>query len=409
MRIGIDAHFIGKQETGNETYTLNLIRSLAVVDPEPNDYSLYLTNAEAAARPLVADSRFHNRLLKPTNPLVRIPFVFPWEVTRRPVDVLHTHYTVPPFLPKSTRTVVTIHDISWEYYPQFYNAKRLLHLKTTVPWSARRADRIVVASQSMKRSLIERYKVGAERIVVTPFAAASNFAPRERASCRERLLAKHGIEGHFILCVANLRPVKNLVRVLRAFAHLCKRQTIEAKLVIVGMARDGSGPFFSTLQKLKLEHDVILAGYVHQADLPDFYSAAEAFLFPSIFEAFGLPILEAMACGAPVITANRSACSEVAGGAALLVDPEDWEAIANAIQRVLWDARLREELRAAGLKRAREFSWQGTAAETLAIYQELAQGIQTKAAVSPLTAVSHPTRASRGEVVGHGELNEQPR
>lgn len=382
MRIGIDAHFVGNRETGNETYTLNLIRSLAAVDREPNNYSLYFTNTEAAARPLVADSRFHNRLLKPTNPLIRVPFVFPWEVARRPVDVLHTHYTVPPFLPKGTRTVVTIHDISWEYYPELYSATHLLRLKTTVPWSARRADRIVVASQSMKQSLIERYKVEAEKIVATSFAVAGNFAPRERASCRERLLAKHGIEGHFILCVANIRPVKNLVRVLRAFAHLCKGQSIEAKLVIVGMARDGSGPFFSTLQKLKLEHDVIFTGYVDQADLPDFYSAAEAFLFPSIFEAFGLPVLEAMACGTPVITSNRSACPEVAGGAALLVDPEDPEKISDAIERVLSDASLREQLRAAGLKRAREFSWKATAAQTLAVYQELAKEIQTGATVS---------------------------
>jgi glycosyltransferase involved in cell wall biosynthesis len=144
------------------------------------------------------------------------------------------------------------------------------------------------------------------------------------------------------------------------------------------------------LRELQLEKEVICTGYLNQEELPDFYSAAEAFVFPSVYEAFGLPTLEAMACGTPVIASNRPAFPEVAGEAALLVDPEDWDAIANAIERVASDARLRQELRLAGLKRAREFSWQATAAQTLAVYQELAQGIQTSATGNPLTTVSDP-------------------
>jgi glycosyltransferase involved in cell wall biosynthesis len=390
MRIGIDAHFIGNQETGNETYTLNLIRSLAAIDCDHNDYFLYFTNAEAASKPIVPDPRFHNRLLRPASPMIRIPVVFPWELARRPVDVLHTHYTVPPFIPRETKTVVTIHDISWEHYPELYSASHLLRLKTTVPWSARRADRILAVSHSVKSALVELYELEADKIVVTPLAASPNFYPREQAPCWERLRDKYGIQGRFILFVGNMTPRKNLSRVLEAFAWLHRHRRIEEKLVIVGPRILDSSSFLSMLRELQLEKEVICTGYLNQEELPDFYSAAEAFVFPSVYEAFGLPTLEAMACGTPVIASNRPAFPEVAGEAALLVDPEDWDAIANAIERVASDARLRQELRLAGLKRAREFSWQATAAQTLAVYQELAQGIQTSATGNPLTTVSDP-------------------
>jgi len=372
MRIGIDAHFIGNQQTGNETYTRSLIHNLAAVDPDSNQYSLYLTNAEAAGTLIVADSRFHKRLLKANHPLLRIPWVLPWEVTRRPVDVLHTHYTVPPFLPRTTRTVVTIHDVSWEYYPELYSASELLRLRTTVPWSARRADRILAVSRAVKSGLVELYNIEAEKIVATPLAASPDFYPREQATCRERLRNKYGIEGRFILYVGTMSPRKNLARILRAFAWLRSRRGIEEKLLIVGPRLSGSELFLATLRELQLGEEVICTGNVSHEALPDFYSAAEVFVFPSIYEAFGLPTLEAMACGTPVVASNRPAFPEVAGDAALLIDPENWEAIATAIEKILSDASLRERLRAAGLKRASEFSWRTTAAQTLAVYRELA-------------------------------------
>lgn len=371
MRVGIDAHFIGNQQTGNETYTRSLIRNLAAVDPDPNDYSLYLTNAEAAATSIVPDPRFHKRLLRPKNPLVRIPCVLPWEVTRRPVDVLHTHYTVPPFLPRTTRTVVTIHDVSWEYYPALYSASELLRLRTTVPWSARRADRILAVSHAVKRGLVELYNIEAEKIVVTPLAAGPDFYPREQADCRKRLRDKYGIEGRFILYVGNMTPRKNLTRILRAFARLRREHGIEEKLLVVGPRLSGSELFLATLRELQLGEEVVCTGNVSHEELPDFYSVAEVFVFPSLYEAFGLPTLEAMACGAPVVAANCPAFPEVAGDAALLVDPEDTEALANAVGRVLSNTAVREQFRAAGLERARLFSWQATALQTLTVYREL--------------------------------------
>lgn len=407
MRIGIDAHFIGNQETGNETYTLNLIRSLAAVDPEPNNYSLYFTNTAAAAKPVVADSRFRNRLLKPGNPMLRIPVVLPWEVKHRPVDVLHTHYTVPPFIPSETRTILTIHDISWEYHAELYSPGDLLRLKTTVPWSARRADRILAVSHSVKSALVKLYKLEADKIVVTPLAAGPNFYPREPASCWERVRAKYGIEGRYILFVGTMTPRKNLSRVVRAVAWLHRHRGIKEKLLIAGPRTVGSGAFLSILHDLQLEKEVICTGHLNHEELPDLYSAAEVFVFPSIFEAFGLPTLEAMACGTPVIASNRPAFPEVAGDAALLVDPDDWKAIADAIERVLYDSALCEHLRAAGIQRARQFSWQATAARTLAVYQELVYGIRTGVTGNHLIPAGNPLGGRRPTDGAPGEINRQ--
>jgi glycosyltransferase involved in cell wall biosynthesis len=383
MKIGIDAHFIGNQQTGNETYTLNLVQNLAVVDTEANEYSLYLTNPAAAVGPLVTDSRFHNYLLKPGNPFMRIPLVIPWEMSRRPVEVLHTHYMLPPFLPKQVRTVVTIHDVSWEYYPELYSRGDLLRLKTTVPWSARRADRILAVSNTVKDAVVRLFDIEAEKIVVTPLAASQNFYPRERDSCRKRLLEKYGIQGRFILFVGNMSPRKNLIGVLRAFAQLRKRGELEAKLVVAGPRISNSTAFVDALRELQLGDDVLCIGNVAHDILPELYSAAEVFVFPSLYEAFGLPTLEAMACGTPVVAADRPAFPEIAGDAALLVNPDDTAALAAGIDRVLSNPALREELRASGLKRVLHFNWKATASQTLAVYNSLARRTANQSTHAP--------------------------
>ncbi len=373
MRVGIDAHFIGNQQTGNETYTVNLVRSLAAVDTGPNEYTLYFTNSKAAASPPVDDPRYRSRLLRPGHPLFRVPIVLPRELFRRPVDVLHTHYTLPPGVPKSTRTVVTVHDISWEFHPELYNTRRLLRLKTTVPWSARKADRILAVSHAVKDALVQLYGIDANKIVVTHLAASQKFHPQDEAPCRQRIRERYGVDGRFILFVGNMTPRKNLIRVLRAFAWLRRERRIEERLVVAGPGIRNSNLFQSALDRLQLRDGIVCTGHLYEDDLPDLYNAAEVFLFPSVYEAFGLPTLEAMACGTPVIASKRPAFPEIAGDAALLVDPQNWESIAAGIEQVLSNASLSHGLRAAGLKRAAEFDWKTTAAETLAVYKELAQ------------------------------------
>jgi len=388
MKIGIDAHFIGNQQTGNETYTRNLIENLATVDTESNEYSLYLTNLEAAGAPLVADSRFRNFTLKNRASFMPVPCLLPWEVARRPVDVLHTHYTVPPFLPKHVRTVVTLHDISWEYYPELYRSSELLRLRKTVPWSVRRADRLLAVSNTVKEAAVQLYNIKPEKIVVTPLAASPSFHPRERYSCRKRLLERYGIQGPFILFVGNTSPRKNLNGVLGAFAKLRSRGHIQTKLVVAGPTILNSISFSENLRDLQLGDDVVCIGNVDHDFLPELYCAAEVFVFPSLFEAFGLPTLEAMACGTPVVVADRPAYPEIAGDAALLVNPEDTTELADAIDRVLSNPALQEQLRSAGLERARQFSWQRTASLTLSVYQELAQRTAAQPSRSVAQAMS---------------------
>lgn len=370
MRIGIDAHYLGNQKTGNETYTLNLMQALARVDHEKNDYFLYLTNARVAAHPVVDDSRFQNRLLKPSAAVFRIPLVFPYELARRPVDVLHAQYFVPPFV--SCKTVVTIHDVAFVDRPELFRPMHRLGLRSLVPRSIRRAERVFVVSQWLKDAIIELYDIEAEKIVVTPLAVSQHFCRRDIEFARAYLAENFGIRGPFVLYVGNIVPGKNVGGLLNAFASLRTSNSMqETKLVIVGPKLWGWAAVSALVEKLGLQQHVICTGYVSQESLPHFYTACDVFVFPSFSETFALPVLEAMSCGAPVVASNRGALPEVTGGAALLVDPEARENIAAGILRVLNDPSVACDLRRKGIERSRAFTWEATAAKTLAVYNEL--------------------------------------
>ncbi len=370
MRIGIDAHYLGNEKTGNETYTLNLLRALARVDNGKNDYSVYLTKSEVAAQPVVDDARFRNRLLRPSTALFRIPVVLPCELARRPVDLLHSQYFVPPFV--SCKAVVTIHDISFEDRPELFRPLHRFGLRSLVPRSIRRAEKVLAVSQWLKDAIVEFYDIAPEKIVVTHLAAGQNFYPRNVESARAFMAANFGITTPFLLYVGNIVPGKNVDGTLRAFASLRRNSSMRStKLVIAGPKLWGWAAVCSLIEELKLQDEVICTGYVSQESLPQFYTACDVFLFPSFSETFGLPVLEAMSCGAPVVASTRGALPEVTDGAALLVNPEDPTEIAEAIYKVLNYSSCRADLQRWGIERSRAFSWEATAAKTLAVYNEI--------------------------------------
>jgi glycosyltransferase involved in cell wall biosynthesis len=370
MRVGIDAHYLGNEKTGNETYTLNLIRALAGIDDGKNEYLLYVTKPEVAAQPIVPDRRFCNRLLWPAKATFRLPMAFPYELARHPVDVLHAQYFVPPFV--SCKTVLTIHDISFELCPEFFRPMHRVGLKALVPRSIRRAERVLVVSQWLKEAIVSRYRTPPEKIAVTPLAVSKHFYPRDITSSRAYLDVQHGIEEPFLLYVGNIVPGKNVEGVLRAFSQLREKADLrQRKLVIVGPKLWGFAGLSLLVDELGLQNEVIFPGYVSQEDLPYFYSACDVFVFPSFSETFGLPVLEAMSCGAPVVSSSCGALPEVCGGAALLVSPHATEEIAANIYEVLSEPALAAELRSRGLARSQSFSWEATAAKTLAAYREV--------------------------------------
>jgi glycosyltransferase involved in cell wall biosynthesis len=405
MHIAIDAHMVGERETGNETYTLNLIRGLLRVagrDPKGFSwdagataraasgmrrlearrwgaaprFSLLTTHPErlrAALPELDAYPHVEVVKLRPANALLRIPFGLPLVTLRRAIDVLHVTYNAPPL--SLCPTVVTIHDISFEHYPQFFSPRDYAVLKTLVPMSARRAARVITVSQHARREIVERYGIPAERVAVTYEAAAEQFRPVVDPLLQQAVRSKYGIgAARYLLALGNLQPRKNIGRLVEAFAQIAGEQGADEnlRLVVAGKAQWRESDIFGAVQQAGLAERVVFPGYVDDADLPALYSAAEAFVYPSLYEGFGLPPLEAMACGAPVICSNAASLPEVVGDAAVLVDPTDTPALARALASVLASPEQQEALRSGGLRRAALFSWDRCASETLAEYARVA-------------------------------------
>jgi glycosyltransferase involved in cell wall biosynthesis len=372
LRIAIDAHAVGAKLGGNESYAVNLIEALAQID-SANHYTIYITTAEARERFQGRWPNFKVRATLPHTPLIRIPLTLSAELRKNPVDVLHVQFTAPPFCP--CPVVVSIHDLSFEHLPQTFKRRSRTQLRLTVRHSARRAARIISLSEHGRRDIIETYGITAERVSAIPLAAPSHFAPVQDNRELQRVRHNYGIDGDYILTVGSIQPRKNLARLVQAYASLRGNKSADKlpKLVLVGKSGWLYDETLRALKETGVADTVVLTGYVPQEDLPALYSGALCFVYPSYFEGFGLPPLEAMKCGAPVIVGNKTSLPEVVADAALTVDPFDVEAIASAMQRVIESPALREELSIKGQARAETFDWRETARKTLAIYQEVAQ------------------------------------
>jgi len=373
MHIGIDAHAIGAQQGGNETYIRNLIRALAAVD-DHNRYTIFLAKALAADEWREGFARqfpnFEVRLLPEPTPLVRVPLALAFELRRRPVDVLHVQYTAPPFCPAPV--VATIHDLAFEHMPETFTRRGSMQLKLTVRRTAQRAARIATVSEYSRQDLLRTYNLGPEKVVVTYNGIESHFTPQPTsANEAEEIRHRFGIARDFLLAVGSLQPRKNLIRLIRAYAKLRGENAgFAPQLVIVGRKLWLTDEIFAEVRRQRWAGDVILTGYVTDEDLPKLYRAATAFVYPSLFEGFGLPPIEAMACGTPVVTSNTSSLPEVVGEAALLVDPYDEQSLATALLQITNDQALRARLQVNGIEQAKKFTWRAAAEKTLQLYRE---------------------------------------
>jgi len=377
MHIGIDAHAIGAQQGGNETYIRGLIRALAEVDGQ-NRYTIFL--AEPAAAEEWRDgfvrqfSNFEVRLLSKPTPLVRVPLALAFELRRRPpldrIDVLHVQYTAPPFCPAPV--VATIHDLAFEHMPETFTRRGSMQLKLTVRRTAQRAARIATVSEYSRQDLLRTYRLSPEKVAVTYNGIEAHFTPHPVSSNEsDEIRRRFGISRDFLLAVGSLQPRKNLVRLIRAYARLrAEHSGFAPQLVIVGRKLWLADGIFAEVRRQRWAEDVILTGYVADADLAQLYRAATAFVYPSLFEGFGLPPVEAMACGTPVVTSNISSLPEIVGDAALLIDPGDEEALAAALLQIVSDQPLRAKLREQGIVQAGKFTWRAAAEKTLQLYRE---------------------------------------
>ena len=370
MRIAIDAHMVGTRETGNETYTLNLIKALQQLD-DGNTY-LLLTDDPHRLRSRIEETPwFQVRQVRPAQDYLRIPLGMPWLAWREHVDVLHVTYNAPPVCP--CPIVVTVHDISFRLDPDQFSPRDRLILSTLVPLSMRRAARVITVSNAARADILRHYRVPPERVVATPEAADEAFRPITDRATVERVARGYGLEGPFMLAVGNLQPRKNLPRLVAAFAGVRGAGETTVKLAIVGKAQWQESEVYAAVRQHGLDNAVIFTGYVPDEDLVALYNAAAVFVYPSLYEGFGLPPLEAMACGTPVVASRADAIAEVCGDAALLVSPTDVAELTRGLLRVLRDPALAASLRERGFRRVRDFSWRKTAEQTLAIYEAAAK------------------------------------
>lgn len=365
MKIGIDARSIGSNATGFGTYTYNLLSELKKIDRK-NQYSLFFCNA--------AETRlgFGKKIIVPSSHFPEL-----WENTRlywaakkEKIELLHcTGYPVPIF--GKFKKVFTIHDLSPMIVPQFFSGHRVTaYWQMALKLGAKAADAIITDSENSKKDIIKLLGVSGKKITVIPLAAGRQFKSLKKAD-RKKFEKRFVFAGNsFLLFVSTIQPRKNLDALLKAFA-LLKNKGRKEKLVVAGEKGWKTKSVFDLVKSLGLEKDVVFLGFVQEKKLVELYNFARVFIYPSFYEGFGLPPLEAMQCGCPVITSNNSSLPEVVGKAAILINPNDEKEIAMQIERVLTDNKLRGRMVSLGLKQAKKFSWKKTAEKTLQVYERV--------------------------------------
>jgi len=301
-----------------------------------------------------------------------------WEQTYLPrltkrlgIDLLHSTSFVAPFL-LPCRSVVSVYDtLDFSRLSRLHPKVHRYYRSVLTPRSVKKADSIIAISESTRRDIVETFGIPEEKVAVTYLGVDHEvFRPVEDVRLKGGIKAKYGIHGDFILYVGKIQPQKNLTTLIRAFRELTMNAALSGyKLVISGNKGWAFDEVFATVKALRLENEITFTGYVSEEDLPLLYSAAKLFVYPSLYEGFGIPLLEAMACGTPVITSNISSLPEVVGDAGILVNPTDRDELAFAMQSVLKSGSLQREMKLKGLARARLFTWGETARRTLQVYE----------------------------------------
>jgi glycosyltransferase involved in cell wall biosynthesis len=369
MRIGIDAGPLAVPFGGIRRYTERLVRALARVD-DRNEYLLYASRECAGRPPLAPHMEWEASALplrfKGWRDLVYLPGA------EGAIDLFHgTNYTAP-FL-GHVPTVLTVHDLTVHLFPRSHPHRRRLRHRL-LPALCRRSARIIADSYCTKRDLVEHYGIPAEKVDVVYLAAGEEFRPVACLETLERVRARYALPEAFVLFVGSVEPRKNLPQLVRAMATLV-REGVEQRLVIAGGGARGYVQEIRQLVRregLELDRDVLLPGVVPDEDLPALYSLADLFVYPSRYEGFGLPPLEAMACGAPVLLPDHSSFRELYRECSLMLDLDRPDVLVNAMRRLLWDHALRDELMEKGHKLAKSRSWEDTALETLEVYRRVA-------------------------------------
>lgn len=375
MRIGLDAIPLVAAKTGIGHYTDALASSLARIHSDhqyvllsPFDFAFQASNNSGNGTPTNLSKMFF-----PVRSVFKKWWLagLPAMLRISPLDVFHgTNYCIPVFSP--CPTVVTIHDLSLFTQAHTHEDENVKRGKRRMPLMARRATKIIVPSEFTKRETMQYLGIREDKIRVIFEAARDNLKPLAAAECQPTL-EKYQLQQPYLLYVGTIEPRKNLLTLIRAYDELLKTTTHRPQLALCGGKGWLFDEVFKLVEELKLTDQVRFTGYVADEDLPALYSSAEAFVYPSLYEGFGLPPLEAMACGTPTITSNVTSLPEVVGQAGLTHDPNDWQTLTAHIAKLLGDQMARQHFKRAGIEQAARFSWDKAARETQSVYDEVSR------------------------------------
>ena len=372
MLFGLDAIPLTEPRAGVGHYTYELARALALASPGdefelvyPSSYAPVGLDERGGLPPNLSEARAHVGAFGRRWWSAGLPRY----AARRGYDLFHgTNYDVP--LWGGAARVLTVHDLSLLSHPETHERRRVWRARRRLPLMARAADAVVTPTEAVRREVCARLRVTPAKVFAVHEAARDCFRPLGRAQA-EGALRELGVGGEFLLAVGTIEPRKNLAALVRAFEGVVReRPSSQLRLVVAGGRGWLSGPLFESLERSPARGRVVLAGYVADEALRALYSSCLAFVYPSLYEGFGLPPLEAMSCGAAVLAGDTPAVAEVAGGAARLFDPRDAGQLTRALLELLDDAGARRALSEAGLRRAAQFSWDRTARQTLEVYAE---------------------------------------
>jgi glycosyltransferase involved in cell wall biosynthesis len=382
MHIGLLAQLLsfneGYRQAGVSRYIEYLLRNLPAELTSGDRLSVYAGKPACAlerVRELGAGLSW-NWTRWPTG---RVPVRILWEqiaaptlAWRQKVELVHGPVNIIPLVSRIP-TVVTIHDLAFLQYPDQYPPFQRRYLKTMTSASVRRADRVIAVSEFTGRDVAQRLGISESKIVTVPNGVSSDFYPRQDSDELDQFRVSNDLPDEFLLFIGTLQPRKNLIGLLRAFSLLDPSERLP--LYVVGGTGWMYSPIYEEVKRLGIEDDVHFPGYAASESLPLWYSAATAFIYPSFFEGFGLPVLEAMACGTPVVTSNRTSLPEVVGEAGVLANPDSPDDLAAAMRALLNDSDQRSKLAAAGRKQAATFTWQRTARETADVYRRVLNAV----------------------------------
>ena len=363
--IGIDGHMLGDHSGGNESYYKNILQNMII----PGNIQAYLFLQNNVDEKPYAD-KFKIVRLKSKNSFMRLFFEIPFLARKLKLDVLHMQYFIPFLCP--CKIVCTIHDISFEHFSNIFTKKEYLRQKLLIPYAAKHSKAIFTVSENAKKDIIEHYLVPENKIIVTYNAVNDNFKKLSDSELNESQLREQFQIGNqeYILSVCNLQPRKNLVRLIKAYKKMKKEYNTSEKLVIVGKK---AWMFNDILQEaLDNNEDIIFTDYVSERDLVRLYNAARCFVYPSFYEGFGIPPLEAMACGTPVAVANATSLPEVVGDAGIYFDPYEEESIEQALYELICMEESRRRLYLhRGAEQVKKFSWSMSASKIVDVYNHV--------------------------------------